>query len=77
MGNYDKLEKKWTNLMKKQVLLLFSMLIFANAFCQQKAFAEIAKSREHCLMDFNWRFALGHAVDAEKDFNFGTGYFSF
>src|SRR5580658_2047673 len=33
--------------------------------------------REHLLMDFGWRFALGHAYDPDKDFGFGTGYFSY
>ncbi len=33
--------------------------------------------RERLLMDVGWRFALGHAFDAEKDFNHGTGYFSY
>ena len=33
--------------------------------------------RERLLMDFGWRFALGHAWDTDKDFNHGTGYFSF
>jgi len=33
--------------------------------------------REHLLMDYDWRFALGHAYDAHKDFNNGTGYFSY
>ena len=28
-------------------------------------------------MDFGWRFALGNAIDASKDFNNGTGYFSY
>lgn len=28
-------------------------------------------------MDFGWRFAFGHAFDAEKDFRTGTGYFSY
>ena len=28
-------------------------------------------------MDFGWRFALGHAYDAQKDFDHGTGYFSY
>lgn len=32
--------------------------------------------RERLLMDFGWRFALGHATDTEKDFDHGTGYFS-
>jgi beta-galactosidase len=33
--------------------------------------------RQHLLMDFGWRFALGHAADAKKDFNHATGYFSY
>ena len=33
--------------------------------------------REHLLMDFGWRFALGNATDAKKDFDNGTGYFSY
>ncbi len=28
-------------------------------------------------MDFDWRFAFGHPYDAKKDFNTGTGYFSY
>ena len=33
--------------------------------------------RERLLMDFGWRFAFGSAVDARKDFNTGTSYFSY
>lgn len=33
--------------------------------------------RERLLMDFDWRFALGHAFDAQKDFDNGSGYFSY
>jgi beta-galactosidase len=33
--------------------------------------------REHLKMDFDWRFALGHPYDTKKDFNNGTGYFSY
>jgi beta-galactosidase len=33
--------------------------------------------RERLLMDFGWRFAPGHAWATDKDFNHGTGYFSF
>jgi beta-galactosidase len=33
--------------------------------------------RERISMDFDWRFALGHAYDANKDFSNGTGYFSY
>jgi beta-galactosidase len=33
--------------------------------------------REKLLMDFGWRFALGHACDTQKDFDNGSGYFSY
>jgi len=33
--------------------------------------------REKIKMDFGWRFAPGHSFDASKDFNNGTGYFSY
>lgn len=36
-----------------------------------------ADSRERTSIDDNWRFALGHATDVTKDFNHGTGYFSY
>ena len=39
--------------------------------------ATYLRTREHLLMDFGWRFALGHATDAKKDFNHSTGYFSY
>lgn len=33
--------------------------------------------RERLLMDFNWRFTLGHATDVAKDFDHATGEFSY
>ncbi|HJT23075.1 MAG TPA: beta-galactosidase GalA [bacterium] len=39
--------------------------------------AQTAPPREHLLMDFGWRFALGHAADPDKDFGFGKAYFSY
>ncbi|MGA2326062.1 MAG: beta-galactosidase GalA [Bryobacteraceae bacterium] len=32
-----------------------------------------APSRERLLLDFGWRFQLGHADDPERDFGFGRG----
>ena len=32
--------------------------------------------RDRLLMDFGWRFALGHSTDYAKDFTTGTGYFT-
>lgn len=34
-------------------------------------------ARERLLMDFNWRFALGHATDVAKDFSYITSDFSY
>ena len=48
--------------------LLFLMTAWSTAFAQP---------REHLLMDSGWRFALGHAYDAGRDFNHATGYFSY
>lgn len=33
--------------------------------------------REHLNIDTGWRFAIGHAYDAKKDFDNGTAYFSY
>jgi beta-galactosidase len=63
--------------MKTRFLIIIAALLFLNVSGQESFSAEIIKGREHLLMDFGWRFALGHACDAEKDFNHGTGYFSY
>src|SRR4051812_7694440 len=61
--------------MEKRFLLIGVFLITANCILSQ------TKSnifpREHLLMDFGWRFAFGHPYDTKKDFNTGTGYFSY
>lgn len=36
-----------------------------------------ASVREHLLLDTGWRFALGHPHDMRRDFNTGTGYFTY
>lgn len=36
-----------------------------------------ATPRERLLMDFGWRFALGHSYDTREDFDNGSGYFSY
>ena len=33
--------------------------------------------REHLLMDFGWKFSLGHFGNFENDFRSGTGYFTY
>lgn len=60
--------------MKKRFAICWVMMLcFANAFAQNKT----AAPRERLLMDADWRFAFGHPYDTKKDFNTGTGYFSY
>ena len=54
-----------------QLLVIFSLLIALSAAAQTSAV------RERILLNDNWRFALGNAIDPSKDFNHGTGYFSY
>lgn len=63
--------------MKKSIFLfnlfLISLFIGSFAFSQSPG----KQTREHLLMDNNWRFAFGHSYDQEQDFNNATGYFSY
>jgi beta-galactosidase len=54
------------------LVFLLSWFLITGSPC-----AHNTHSRGHLLMDFGWRFALGHACDADKDFGHGTGYFSY
>ena len=38
---------------------------------------ETVTARERLLMDFDWRFTLGHAYDTSTDLDHATGYFSY
>src|SRR5450432_1125197 len=62
--------------MKKNVLLLAFLILTAYTFCfsQDKISTPV---RERLSMDYGWRFAFGHPYDTKKDFNNGTGYFSY
>ena len=42
-----------------------------------KTAASAPAARERLLMDSGWRFAFGHPTDVKKDFDTGTGYFSY
>ena len=64
-------------IMKKSFCSIFIVFLSLNAFCQEKPGIENTSVREHILMDSGWLFALGNSVDAKKDFNNGTGYFSY
>ncbi len=60
--------------MRRVVLLLFFLAFCFACFSQAKTNDHVC---EHLLMDFDWRFAFGHPYDTKKDFNTGTGYFSY
>ncbi len=63
--------------MKKISLLAFFIAAcILSGFSQKSMDKSDNPGREHLLMDFNWRFAFGHASDFEKDFSNGTGYFT-
>ncbi len=57
-----------------QAYIIFITIVFS-ATAQQEINREAI--RERICIDSNWLFALGHAFDAEEDFNHGTGYFSY
>jgi len=62
------------------VLLLQSLAVTAIAASDEPAAAPpttTASTREHLLMDAGWRFAFGHPADPAKDFDHGTGFFSY
>lgn len=62
---------------KKISLLLILLLGMMTAFSQIEKVSYSTQGPEHLLMDFGWRFALGHATDYTKDFSTGTGYFTY
>jgi len=61
------------------IVLLIQIILFGSSltFAQIQDYPESFSVRERLLMDFGWRFALGHACDTEQDFDHGTGYFSY
>ncbi len=56
---------------------IFALLAIATSFGQVSLFSQTTDAtttagREHLLMDFGWKFALGNANDSKLDFNFGA-----
>jgi beta-galactosidase len=47
-------------------------LVKATSGEMDAAQSQATSTRERLLLDFGWRFALGHASDAEKDFGYGA-----
>lgn len=65
--------------MKISILKIFASLfiiIVCHAFTSS-AQISVEKRREHILIDTGWRFAFGHPYDTKKDYQNGTGYFSY
>lgn len=55
--------------------MLFAFMILVSATLAGGA--QPSNPRERLLMDFDWRFALGHAADVSKDFDHAAGEFSY
>jgi beta-galactosidase len=60
--------------MKNGIVLILVSFYLVAAYGQT---SQNISPREHIQLDKDWRFALGHAYDTKKDFNSGTGYFSY
>jgi beta-galactosidase len=63
--------------MKKNIkfaMIVLSFLLVSTANGQHQ---DQSPLRERLLMDFGWRFALGHSFDTKMDFDNGSGYFSY
>ena len=61
-------------MIQKYLLVASALFCFLAATAQNKTGIS---PREHLQIDKDWRFAFGHPYDAGKDFNNGTGYFSY
>src|SRR5208283_3755654 len=63
--------------MKLKTISAIIVLSFLTVASMAGQVREQSSPREKLLMDFGWRFALGHAYDTKKDFDNGSGYFSY
>jgi beta-galactosidase len=52
------------------ITLFFNTVVFSQSSTQNP-------TREHILLDKDWKFAFGHPSDTKKDFNTATAYFSY
>ena len=60
----------------KILISAFFLLPWISGFSLNTA-TDANSNREHLLMDFGWRFALGNSADISKDFYHGTSYFTY
>jgi beta-galactosidase len=56
-------------------VIVFTTINLRHTSAQSENISQNA--REKLLMDFGWKFALGHPYDTKKDFDNGSGYFSY
>ncbi|RPI04556.1 MAG: glycoside hydrolase family 2 protein, partial [Ignavibacteriae bacterium] len=78
MRNYDFVHKnQYKNIVHTFILTPVVVLLSVISFVAAQPASRVTGGRERLLLDFNWRFAFGNAVSAEKDFKTGTGYFSY
>ena len=61
------------DVLKSGAVLPASALMPAGAFAFASATATSTVLRERLLLDFGWRFHLGHATDAARDFGYNSG----
>lgn len=61
--------------MKKRSMIITIAILLLSLFINAQN--QNSSDREKLLMDSGWRFALGNACDAHKDFGNATAYFSY
>ena len=60
-----------------KTLSSFILILFCFSFSFAQTVKDAQVTREHICIDDSWFFAFGHSFDAKKDFDNGTGYFSY
>ena len=61
-----------TQIFNRVLVVSLVLLTFAEFNAQERT-----SVRENLLMDFNWKFALGHAANPKEDFGYSTAYFTY
>ncbi len=63
--------------MRIKLILLLCSFVSLPVSSQKQVAETLSEIREHSLLDFGWRFALGNASDFSKDFGTSTSYFTY
>lgn len=64
-------------MISKLLQFTLGLLVCSCALLAQEPVESGGSGRERINLDSNWRFALGDATHPARDFNHGTGYFSY